>query len=193
MTLHSEAESQVHFTVQVIWCIRDRRIDRLTDTAHISNNSQHLCIRCSLKMSQINHYTHQVTPSSSKWIRLTPRVFWLFVCSNWTPIIELLVGICSLLYTQNKLFNVRETTVQQSLQSTTQNYGRQFLDQVAIQQVLLGRLHRMHEMRTTVTDDHDVCQSVHQSVCHVAQLGFTVWCSFGAVFTKSFWPLDSIH
>jgi len=31
--------------------------------------------------------------------------------------------------------------------------------------------------------------SVSLSVCHEAQLGFTVRGSFGAAFAKSFWPL----
>jgi len=30
---------------------------------------------------------------------------------------------------------------------------------------------------------------VCKSVCHAAQLGFTVWGSFGAAFAKPFWPL----
>jgi len=43
----------------------------------------------------------------------------------------------------------------------------------------------MHEMQTIVTDDRGVCPSV----CHAAQLGFTVRGSFGAAFVKSLWPL----
>jgi len=43
----------------------------------------------------------------------------------------------------------------------------------------------MHEMQTIVTDVHGVCLSV----CHMgAQLGFTVWGSFGAAYAKSLWP-----
>jgi len=35
----------------------------------------------------------------------------------------------------------------------------------------------MYEMQTIVTDVRGVCQSIHQSVCHVG--------SFGAAFVKS--------
>jgi len=45
----------------------------------------------------------------------------------------------------------------------------------------------MHEMQTIVTDVCGVCQSV----CHAAQLSFTVPGSFDAAFTKSLWPLVS--
>jgi len=47
---------------------------------------------------------------------------------------------------------------------------------------------RMHEMQTIVADVHSVCQSV----CHTAQLGFTVRRSFGAVFAKLLWPFVSL-
>jgi len=52
----------------------------------------------------------------------------------------------------------------------------------------------MHEMQTIVTNVHGVCLSVRLSVClsvcHAgAQLGFTVWGSFGAAIAKSLWPL----
>jgi len=43
----------------------------------------------------------------------------------------------------------------------------------------------MHEMHTIVTNVCSVCRSVRPSVCHVAELGFTVWKSFGA---KLLWP-----
>jgi len=32
----------------------------------------------------------------------------------------------------------------------------------------------MQEMQTTVTDNRGVCQSVRQSACHAAQLGFSM-------------------
>jgi len=35
-------------------------------------------------------------------------------------------------------------------------------------------LHRMRKMQTFVTYDRYVCLSVRLSVCHAAQLGFTV-------------------
>jgi len=44
----------------------------------------------------------------------------------------------------------------------------------------------MHEMQTIVTDVRGICP-VSQSVCHAAQLGFTVQGSFGAAFAKSLW------
>jgi len=47
----------------------------------------------------------------------------------------------------------------------------------------------MREMQTIVTDDRGVCLSVCLSVCHAAQLSFTVRVSFGAAFAKSLWPL----
>jgi len=40
-------------------------------------------------------------------------------------------------------------------------------------------------MQTIVTDVRSVCQSV----CHVAQLGFTMCESFSAAFAKSLWTL----
>jgi len=46
-------------------------------------------------------------------------------------------------------------------------------------------LHRMHEMQAIVTDVRGVCLSV----CHAAQLGFTVRGSFSEAFVKSVWPL----
>jgi len=45
----------------------------------------------------------------------------------------------------------------------------------------------MDAMQTLVTNVCDVCQSV----CHMAQLGLTVWGSFGAAFAKSLWPFVS--
>jgi len=47
---------------------------------------------------------------------------------------------------------------------------------------------RLHQMQTIVTNDHGVCQPV----CHMAQLAFTLCCSFGATFAKSFWCLVTI-
>jgi len=57
------------------------------------------------------------------------------------------------------------------------------------------RHHRIHEMQTIVTDVCGVCQSVHQSVCHVAQLGgaCSLCRSFGAAFAKSLWLLVTIY
>jgi len=43
----------------------------------------------------------------------------------------------------------------------------------------------MHDKQTIVTDVRGVCLSV----CHAAQLGFTVWGSFCAAFAKSLWLL----
>jgi len=47
----------------------------------------------------------------------------------------------------------------------------------------------MHEMQTIVTDVRGVCLSVCLSVCHAAQLSFTVRESIGAAFAKLLWPL----
>ena len=44
----------------------------------------------------------------------------MLVASNWTPVIQLFVGICSLLNTQDKLFNVGKTAIQQCLQTPAQ-------------------------------------------------------------------------
>jgi len=37
-----------------------------------------------------------------------------------------------------------------------------------------------------------IAMSVCQFACHVAQLSFTVWLSFGAAFAKLLWPLAHI-
>jgi len=50
----------------------------------------------------------------------------------------------------------------------------------------------MHSLQTIVTDVHCVCLSVSRSVCCAAQLGFTVFESFGAVFAKPLWPLVNV-
>jgi len=54
-------------------------------------------------------------------------------------------------------------------------------DPLPISLTTIFRLRRMHEMQTIVTDVCCVCLSV----CHVAQLGFTVQGSFGTAFAKS--------
>jgi len=56
---------------------------------------------------------------------------------------------------------------------------------------VLITLHRMNEMQNTVNEMRGVCLSVSVSVCHAAQLGFTVQESFGAVFAKSLWSVVS--
>jgi len=47
-----------------------------------------------------------------------------------------------------------------------------FLDHFGMNHFI--RLRRMHEMQTIATDVLGVCPSVCQSVCHAAELGFTV-------------------
>ena len=44
----------------------------------------------------------------------------MLVASNWTPVIQLFVGIRRLLNTQDKLFNIGETAIQQCLRITAQ-------------------------------------------------------------------------
>ena len=52
--------------------------------------------------------------------KTTSGIFWLLVASNWTPIIQLFVGIRSLLNTQDKLLDVGKTAIEQCLQTTAQ-------------------------------------------------------------------------